>query len=100
MLDSPSEVTVVTTDHIVDEEILETYGYVSSTSLSWFFISKNRVVESTLDEAYYKIQYQAFKSGADAIVGVKTSLEFQSQYVLFTRVNAFMEGTMVLVKND
>ncbi|CAB5240143.1 unannotated protein [freshwater metagenome] len=100
MINSPDEVTVVTTDHIVDEEIAETYGYVSSTSLSYFIVFKGRTVENSLDRAFNKIQFQAFREGADAIVGVRTHLEFQSQFLLITRVNVFMEGTMVVTKDE
>jgi uncharacterized protein YbjQ (UPF0145 family) len=89
------EVTVVTTQDIVGETINETYGYVSSTYLTWFFIFKGRTIERALDAAMSKIQYFAFRDGADAIVNVRTSLELQGQYLLYTRVSVFVEGTMV-----
>jgi uncharacterized protein YbjQ (UPF0145 family) len=95
MVEKWEEVTVVTTQDIVGETINETYGYVSSTYLTWFFIFKGRTIEHALDAAMRKIQYLAFKDGADAIVNVRTSLELQSQYLLYTRVSVFVEGTMV-----
>lgn len=92
----PGEITVVTTSDVTGEVISETYGYVSSTYLSYFILNKSRAIEKALDFVYSKIQYEAFKDGADAIVCARTSLETQSQYWLFTRVNVFMEGTMVI----
>jgi uncharacterized protein YbjQ (UPF0145 family) len=95
MAEKWEDVAVVTTQEIVGEKISETYGYVNSTYLTWFFIFKGRTIEHALDAAIRKIQYLAFKDGADAIVNVRTSLELQSQYLLYTRVSVFVEGTMV-----
>ncbi len=92
----PGEITVVTTSDVTGEVISETYGYVSSTYSSYFILNKSRAIEKSLDFVYSKIQYEAFKDGADGIVCARTSLETQSQYWLFTRVNVFMEGTMVI----
>lgn len=91
----PGEIAVVTTSEVVGESIKETYGYVSSTCLNYFILNKSVTIEKSLDIAFSKLQYQAFKDGADAVVAVRTSVETQSQYWLFTRVNVFMEGTMV-----
>ena len=95
MVEKWEDVTVVTTQDIVGETIDETYGYVSSTYLTWFFIFKGRTIEHALEAAIRKVQYFAFRDRASAIVNVRTSLELQSQYLLFTRVTVFVEGTMV-----
>ena len=95
----PYEVTVVTTSFIVDEIIEETYGYLSSTCFNYFIVRKISTIEKSLDIAFNKIQYQAFENGADGVISVRTSLETQSQYWFFTRVNVFMEGTMVTFKS-
>ena len=89
------EVSVVNTESISGETISETLGYVSSYHLNWFFIRKSRAVEESLDRAMQKLQIQAFKDGADAVVNVRTNIEMQGQYFLYTRVNVFIEGTLI-----
>lgn len=98
MVSNHNEISVVTTDQIVGSKIDETYGYVCSTYLTAFMLFKGQTVESALANAMDKLQYQAFKDGADAVVSCRTTLEMQSQFLLFTRVNVFMEGTMVTLK--
>ena len=100
MVNKWEEVAVVTTQEIVGETIAETYGYVSAISLTSFFLFKGRTVERALENAMSKLQFLASKDGADAVVGVKTSLELQSQYPLYTRVSVFIEGTMVTLKKS
>lgn len=94
------DIAVVTSENIVGEEISETYGYVNATHLDYFLIFKGKVVERALDAAFSKLQFFAFKDGADAVINARTSLELQSQYFLFTRVNVFMEGTTVILRES
>ena len=89
------EIAIVTTDSIIGETISETVGYASAIDLNWFYIRKTRAVERSIDMAFQKLQYQALKDGADAVVRVRTNVEFQGQYLLYTRVNVFVEGTLV-----
>jgi uncharacterized protein YbjQ (UPF0145 family) len=95
MATKSEEIAVVNTETIVGEIIEETYGYVSSTYFASFLFRKQYVVEKCLDGAMRKLQLQAFRDGADAIVNVRTTLSIASQNVLFTQVNVFIEGTMV-----
>ena len=92
------DITIVTTDYIIGEEIKETLGYVSSSYLTWFFIDKHRLFKKALDKSMQKIVYQAIKDGADGIVDFKTSVVIQSHTPLISRINVFMEGTMVTFK--
>jgi hypothetical protein len=96
----PRDVSVFTADQVVGEVIDQSYGYVSSTCLGFFVFNKASTIEMSLDWAFNKIQSQAFSVGADAIISVRTSLETQSQYWFFTRVNVFMEGTAVTFKSS
>ena len=95
-----SDVSVFTTDQVIGEVIDESYGYVSSTCFAIFIFNKVLTIEMSLDAAFRKIQTQAWARGADAIISVRTSLETQSQYWLFTRVNVFMEGTAVTFESS
>lgn len=89
------EVSIVNTENITGETISETLGYVSAIDLNWFFLRKLRAVEKSLETAMKKLQVQAFKDGADAVVNVRTKIEMQGQYLLYTRVNVLIEGTLV-----
>lgn len=100
MANKSDEVSVVNTDSIVGEEIEETYGYVSSTFFASFLFRKQYAVEKCLDGAMRKLQLQAFRDGADAIVNVRTSLSISGQNLLFTQVSVFIEGTMVALKDS
>ncbi len=95
MANNPDEVAVVTTESIVGETIAETFGYVNSLYLSWFILRKAYVVDRAIDKVIENLQYKAFKDGANAVVNVRTSVELQGQYLLYTRVTVFAEGTMV-----
>ena len=92
------DVAIATTETITGESIEETLGYVSAIDLNYFLIRKNRAAEASLNAAMEKLQHAAFKAGADAVVGVRTNLELQSQFWGFTRISVFIEGTCVKLK--
>ena len=100
MASKSDEVAIVNTESIVGETIEETYGYVSSIYFASFLFRKQHVVEKCLDGAMRKLQMQAFRDGADAVVNVRTTLSIASQNVLFTQVSVFIEGTMVTLKDS
>jgi uncharacterized protein YbjQ (UPF0145 family) len=89
------DITIVTTDHVISEEIEETLGYVSSSYLTWFFLNKNTMFNKALDKAMPRILKQSLKDGADGIIDFKTSIDIQSHTPFISRINVFMEGTMV-----
>lgn len=97
MVEKYNEVAVVNTESIVGEEITETLGLVSSICLTWFIFNKEHSTNLAIDKALSKLQFQAFRDGADAVVNLRTTVEMQGQFI-FTRINVFAQGTMVSLK--
>jgi uncharacterized protein YbjQ (UPF0145 family) len=100
MTESYKDVSIVNTETIVGEEIEETYGYVSSSAYSYFLFRKGLAIDKALESAMTKLQYQAFKDGADAVVNVRTTLSIASANLIFSQVDVFMEGTMVTLVSE
>ena len=95
-----TNVALYTVNQFGDGFVDEVHERISSIAYGWVIFTSRTLIENLEKEAIYSLREKALSDGCDAIIDVKTSINFFPGFLMFRGCAVHVSGTPVTMSKD